>query len=386
MRQLSAETLASLQGETTSFVNCVRVTRRDGIVVAFTDHNKDIRFDGTIFRASTAATPTVLQSETGLSPDTAEFSGGFESDQQRQDVRAGRLDGAKMEIFAVNWRDPSQRFIINAGHIGATSRNDTGFTLEFESLAEKTSALTGRVYNRTCDASLGDHRCRVNLSQWTIEATANNPAGGRSLRFTLFEPTPLESGLNDRSGNFSNGVLIFASGANEGLRFAIRAHSPGVIHLWEEPPFAVEHGDRLTLIAGCNKDFQTCADKFNNRHNFRGFPGIVDDSVLTELAPSAEDSRCEETTQSEFNAEQRRRQVESPGAEPDTGRVFVNPGGGTANMFDDDDTFTSYTGIIRRGGSNNNGGSRSEPDPDSPTGFSNNGVPTDSAGRVHGGI
>jgi uncharacterized phage protein (TIGR02218 family) len=38
-------------------------------------------------------------------------------------------------------------------------------------------------------------------------------------------------------------------------------------------------GDSLTLLAGCDKSFETCRDKFANHLNFRGFPHMPGNDI-----------------------------------------------------------------------------------------------------------
>ncbi len=37
---------------------------------------------------------------------------------------------------------------------------------------------------------------------------------------------------------------------------------------------SVQVGDTFTIVAGCDKSRETCASKFNNILNFRGFPDV----------------------------------------------------------------------------------------------------------------
>ena len=53
MRELPAELAAHLAGGITSLCRCWRLVRRDGAVMGFTDHDRDISFGGTVFRANT---------------------------------------------------------------------------------------------------------------------------------------------------------------------------------------------------------------------------------------------------------------------------------------------------------------------------------------------
>ena len=39
-------------------------------------------------------------------------------------------------------------------------------------------------------------------------------------------------------------------------------------------PFTVNTGDNYSMIAGCDKTFETCKTKFSNTINFRGEPYV----------------------------------------------------------------------------------------------------------------
>lgn len=51
MKQLSPEFEAHLKSGSTTLCWCWRLTRRDGVVSGFTDHDRDVSFDGTVFEA-----------------------------------------------------------------------------------------------------------------------------------------------------------------------------------------------------------------------------------------------------------------------------------------------------------------------------------------------
>jgi uncharacterized phage protein (TIGR02218 family) len=53
-----------------------------------------------------------------------------------------------------------------------------------------------------------------------------------------------------------------------------RKNSLVIFELWQAMPEPVAAGDNFTVTAGCDKQFQTCHDRFNNIVNFRGFPHI----------------------------------------------------------------------------------------------------------------
>ena len=64
-----------LQSGATTVCRCWSVTRRDGVAFGFTDHDRDLAFEGVIFRADTGLTARALAQSTGLSVDNTEALG-----------------------------------------------------------------------------------------------------------------------------------------------------------------------------------------------------------------------------------------------------------------------------------------------------------------------
>ena len=63
MKVLPAALQAHLDGQATTTAQCWRLTRADGVVLGFTDHDETIRFDGTDFK------------EYSINPSPAQASG-----------------------------------------------------------------------------------------------------------------------------------------------------------------------------------------------------------------------------------------------------------------------------------------------------------------------
>ena len=47
-----------------------------------------------------------------------------------------------------------------------------------------------------------------------------------------------------------------------------------IVELWEPIKGDVAKGRQIKLLAGCNKQLETCRLKFNNIVNFQGFPDL----------------------------------------------------------------------------------------------------------------
>ena len=52
MKTVSAALAQHLAGDVTTLATCWKITRRDGVVLGFTDHVRDLDVDGVTYRAA----------------------------------------------------------------------------------------------------------------------------------------------------------------------------------------------------------------------------------------------------------------------------------------------------------------------------------------------
>ncbi|SMD10882.1 DUF2163 domain-containing protein [Rhizobium sp. RU36D] len=271
MRVLPSDLAAHLQGDVTTLCLCWRVTRRDGQVLGFTEHDRDLSFAGTWFRAASGFAASEAGSAAGLAADTSEVAGGFSSDAiSEADLAGGRFDGARVEVFRVNWQAPDQHLLIAVQEIGEVTRQSGQFSAELRSLSHRLAREQGRIYNRRCDAALGDALCGVAMTVAGRRADAAVVSVQDSGRIVV-------SGLGGFGpGHFRSGSLTFSSGPCAGLATDVETSlsTPGgtELVLWLPLPILPEVGDALVVSVGCDKAFATCRDRFSNQVNFRGFP------------------------------------------------------------------------------------------------------------------
>jgi uncharacterized phage protein (TIGR02218 family) len=272
MRVLDAGLRADLAAGATTLCRCWRLRRKDGVVLGFTDHDRPLSFDGTVFRADTGTDASALQTGNGLSVDNAQVIGAL-SDLaiSEADIRSGRFDGAAVEHWLVDWRRPERRVHLFTGSIGEIKRTEHAFEAEVRGLAEALNVPVGRSIKRGCDRVLGDRRCRVDLDEPRYRYTTT-AASGATARVTAAGT----GGFPD--GWFAGGVLAWTGGANAGLSCTIRRDRiDGVTRILDlalAPGAPVSAGDGMRLTAGCDKQVETCREKFDNFLNFRGFPHI----------------------------------------------------------------------------------------------------------------
>ncbi len=267
MRDISDALAAHLDGAATTLCRCWSLTRRDGLVLGFTDHDREIAFDGVSYAAATALAATETAAELGFAIGGGEVAGAFAATGLNEaDLAHGLYDDARFAIWLVNWVDPAQRLLLETGFVGEIRRSDIAFNAEVRGLAKAFDDERGRLYMRACSADLGDARCGVAIT--AVSAIVAGTDGRIGLT------APALAGHPD--GHFTGGRLAFTSGANVGFSSEVRshAHAGGVvaIQLWQPPPAPISAGDGFSLSPGCDKSFATCQAKFANGINFRGFP------------------------------------------------------------------------------------------------------------------
>jgi uncharacterized phage protein (TIGR02218 family) len=287
MRAIPSELQAKLDSGVTTLCRCWRLTRADGVVQGFTDHDEDVVLDGLTCRAGTGLTGSEATARLGLSVTGSEMSGALADDSLTEaDLAAGRYDAASIEMLLVDWSEPALFVQMSKGVLGEVRREGAAFAAEVRGLSDRLNQESGRRYTATCSADLGDGRCAIDLSSAAYRGTGAITTLGGTSGFSA-------AGLDAfAAGWFSAGRLEWTSGANAGLAVEVKSHrvtDDGVaIDLWQAMPEPLATGDAFSVTAGCDKRFETCRGRFDNEVNFRGFPHIPGNDFVTRYAVSGE--------------------------------------------------------------------------------------------------
>jgi uncharacterized phage protein (TIGR02218 family) len=274
---VSSELLAHLAGEVTTIAYCWVITRSDAEIFRFTDHDEDITVLGHDYMASAAMGSTDLKQNRSLAVDNMEAIAFLDSELITDaDLRAGLFDGATVDLFLVNWSDPSMGIleILTGWSFGQVEIRDSACTVEIRGLGQKLSRNICELYSETCRAQFGDAQCGFDLSSSGMTqtgASAGSEAGNWHQRF-YFWP-----GLDVSDDKLVGGVLTWSPGtANAGLSMEIKStnESPGEITLLLPMPNPIGYADEFTVVRACDKKIETCITVFDNALNFRGEPWV----------------------------------------------------------------------------------------------------------------
>lgn len=253
--------------EVTTLAYCWKMTRTDGTIKGFTNHDQNIVFDSVTYNASTGFTPTSIQNRADMSVDNLEIEGMLSSASITEaDIAAGLYDFAELEVFVVNYEDLTQgSMTLRKGWLGEVTRKKGQFVAEVRGLNQKLTQNIGRLITPNCDAILGDSRCGVTLASFTTSTTVTTVIDRQKFKC---------SALTQDAGYFTGGEVQFTSGNNSGLKMEIKEFDDTEITLSLPMPYTISASDGVDVIAGCDKTKATCKAKFSNLVNFRGFPDV----------------------------------------------------------------------------------------------------------------
>lgn len=268
MKTIGAALKTHIAGEVTTLATLWRVTRLDGAVYGFTDHDSDITYQGVISRAMTGISSGAIRGSADLAVDNLNVDGILDSASITDaDLLAGMWDYASCIVMRVNYADLSMGHeVLKSGTFGNIKTGRVHFSTELRGLSQQLQQTIGRTYKPGCDADLGDSRCGVTLAGYTVTGTVT-----ASTTQSAFS----DSSRSEAAGYFSFGLVTFTTGPNAGRKMEVKDFSAGgVFVLQQAMPNAIAIGDAYSVHAGCDKLLATCRDKFSNVINFRGFPHV----------------------------------------------------------------------------------------------------------------
>lgn len=215
-KNCSAALEAHLKGNVTTTCTCWKVTRTDGIVLGFTDHVRDVTFDGMSFVAASGYTRSAISSNASLAVDNVDIEGLITgAGITEEDCRAGIYDYAEVEVFMINYRDLTMgKLILRRGKLGELTLKDGIFTSEIRGVVQALTRNFMEVVTYDCPLEFGGPACGVDISQWTQEGTVT----------TVISPRrEFNTDLTQPSSYWQGGEVTFTSGAANGRTMEVKA-------------------------------------------------------------------------------------------------------------------------------------------------------------------
>ncbi|HJT63067.1 MAG TPA: DUF2163 domain-containing protein [Burkholderiales bacterium] len=335
MKTVDAGYLAHLATRQLTLAKCAKVTRTDGGIYGFTDHDRDLVVSGVTYAALSGFLFGAQQLKADYSVPNMEMVGAFDSVAVTEaDLEAGLWNGAVIEVFRVNWADVTQGIEkLGKGYLGDVKRGRTGFTAEWNGLLKHFLQQIGDLFSPDCRAELGDARCKVRLdppawaatTAYTVrpagdaglgsvvkpsaynnrhfKCTTGGTSGGSepswdtvignttadgSVVWTAIQALTVEGSLTSDAADrmtlvdtsrteaddtFGGGTITFISGLNIGLSQQVKSWTlSGTTMVLQKPmPYACAASDDYTMTVGCR--FRHDLDCVTRFDNIHNFRG-----------------------------------------------------------------------------------------------------------------
>lgn len=245
------------------FCTLWKITRKDGTILRFTDHNETVTPDDNVYTPVGGLASTSVLKGAGLKTQNFEVVGLIDSSAiTEEDLLAGRYREARVLERIVDWKYPWQGdFLRREYWIIETQFNEILWEARVAGVTRWLRNPVGDNHTRTCRHTLYDGSCTVDRSSFQQSGSVTSVSDARR-EFTI--------DVVEADGYFEFGEITFTDGDNQGLSFEIRSHESNVIYLETRTPFDIDT-DSFTIVPGCNKTTDHCKNKFSNLVNFGGF-------------------------------------------------------------------------------------------------------------------
>lgn len=276
MRNISNNLKEALNKEATNLARCWKITLKNKDTLAFTTADEPFVFNDITYNPISANDVNNIKNNSDVSSDNCSISNIISSDLiSANDILSGKYDGANIEVFIIDLSNINNgKISLLNGKISDIEYKENLFTAKVKGLKDEIDKTIGEIYSPLCRTKFCDKRCKLETSSYKFFGSVKNLIDSKT--FSCDDISILEK----TDGYFEYGVIEFLSGKNFGQKMEVRQFMSGVFMMADELPYNIEIGSNFSVIAGCDKQFKTCCNKFNNAINFRGEPHLPGAELL----------------------------------------------------------------------------------------------------------
>lgn len=263
------------------------ITLLNGTVFRWTSYGQDLVVGGNTYQSSGSGVPIVeagvCSSVEGLQTGSLEITikvapsvlfGGIPFPLA---AAHGLFDGARVQMDLIFMAFPGDTSIAPLlkefyGYVASPKPSSTQVTLTCKTELDRLNILLPRnTFQSGCTHALFDIGCTLNPATYVRTMTVSSVSGGN----IIFSSSTAFTGF--ATGDYDLGYLTFTSGLNTGETATIQSSTLAGIwtfNLVTNLPAAAQTGDTFQLFPGCDRLLTTCANKYANQANYRGFTSV----------------------------------------------------------------------------------------------------------------
>ncbi|RPF71266.1 DUF2163 domain-containing protein [Aurantiacibacter spongiae] len=258
-------------GELDNVATFWRVQRRDGVLLGFTSHDRDLTTGGITYRSAPGMVPSAIRRTADLDRDSVEVRGVLAHDAlSAQDLADGRFAGARIAIGVIDWQTGETATLFH-GELGSVTQEDGRFEAELRSAKASLEADLVPRTSPTCRAAFCDKACQLSPARFTHAARLSGIETAENR--VRFDVAPDGDAM-------LHGQVRWIDGPHAGL--AMTVLEAGADGLVLDIPLAetLSAGVHAILREGCDHTIATCAGRFGNAANFQGEPFLPGNDLL----------------------------------------------------------------------------------------------------------
>jgi len=273
MKTITDDLKSTLDSNFTHIVKCWKISLKHGGILAFSNNDTAFLYDGVEYNP-TLSDVTDIKTSASIEMDTLYAENLISGELiNADDICAGLFDNAEVEIFLLDPQHTERgKIFLLSGKISRIEYKDDIFIAHIDGIKNELNHTIGNTYSPRCRARFCDHKCKLSKEDYTYSATIDHIVDKNTF-------TTSDKEICDKSDEyFTNGVVTFATKELEIVQF-----SNGTFVLLEPIPQNIAVGDEFTVLAGCDKVFRTCCERFNNAINFRGEPHLPNSNIMLKI-------------------------------------------------------------------------------------------------------
>lgn len=166
-KNISSAVLASQSQFVSTLATILKIVRQDGITYRLTNHDTDLVFNGETYSHNIPFVLSAISAGSQLAIDNMDLTLSIDEETFKLgDFRRKAFQHAEVEITEVDYTNPSiGGMTLRKGWIGAFKLGEYGVAeITIVGLLKVLDIEVGRVYQPSCDADLGDSRCKVAIN------------------------------------------------------------------------------------------------------------------------------------------------------------------------------------------------------------------------------
>lgn len=224
-KTIGSQLLADIQKSVTTLALCVEITRKDGKTYRLTNHDQEVSFNGQTYDNTVPFNVAAIDSGSQLAIDNTSLTIFCDGTTfVASEFEAGLFDYSEVTIFFVDYENTSHgRMTMRRGWFGRIDRNTRNFVeITITGLLKVLDFEVGRLYQPTCDADLGDSRCKVAVNFSQAYSTRNRYRAGDWVYYydeaLMTSVTLLNGGFEaDGSRNETDAITGWTKGTGSAL-------------------------------------------------------------------------------------------------------------------------------------------------------------------------